>query len=98
MGTLVVDDEEISDDNGIPIGDSSENQTTTDLVLTESEDLLLFDMLDNSNIEDTLQNTELINEKILQLKKSESDFDGDGFASETDANFLIRYFMVEPNL
>ena len=94
MGTLVVDDEEVSDDGGIPIGDASENWPTNDLVLTESEDLLLFDMFDNANIEDTLQNTELINEKILQLNEAgEFDFDGDGIASETDAKLLIRYFM-----
>ena len=39
MGTLVVDDEESFDDDGIVIGESSSNFPSTDLILTESEDL-----------------------------------------------------------
>ena len=76
------------------VGDASRNWPTEDLVLTESEDVLLMDLFMNY---DTNQSSVEYNRIVSNIKKlydeGHLDIDGDGVTSANDAKLLVRYFM-----
>ena len=70
-----------------------ENSSSNDLVLTESEDVILMDLFFNSDILEVSGDREKAIGKLKRLYDAgEFDIDGDGITSENDAKLLVRYF------
>ena len=98
VGNLDVDiiDTELreQENRSIVVGDTSRNWPTEDLVLTESEDVLLLDLFMNY---DTNQSSVEYDRIVSNIKKLYDggylDIDGDGVTSANDAKLLVRYFM-----
>jgi hypothetical protein len=98
MGGLTigdVDQQLIDEQNkSIAVSDTSRNWPSEDIILTESEDVLLMDLFMNSDLNTNGPDYNRIVAKIKKLHLSgELDIDGDGVTSTNDAKLLMRYFI-----
>jgi len=90
-----VDQELIDEQNkSIVVGDQSRNWPTQDIILTESEDVLLMDLFMNSDVNTSGPDFNKIIARCKAIFESgEFDIDGDGVTSANDAKLLMRYFI-----
>ena len=65
-----------------------------DVLMTESEDVLLMDLFFSSNIiENRPMHEQIVSNLRTKYEAGEFDINGDGKTDEIDANLLLRYFI-----
>tara|TARA_B100001093_G_scaffold215047_1_gene206347 strand:+ start:25076 stop:34474 length:9399 start_codon:yes stop_codon:yes gene_type:complete len=89
----ITDDEIIENETSIKL--SAKNKwPKQDLLMTESEDVLLMDLFFNSDIIENRPTHEKVISNLKQkYENGEFDINGDGKTDEVDANLLLRYFV-----
>ena len=103
MGGLTISDVDqqlIDEENkSIAVSTTSRNWPTEDIVLTESEDVLLMDLFMKSDLNTNGPNYNRIVAKLKKMHSAgEFDIDGDGVTSAADAKLLMRYFIGRTGL
>ncbi len=89
----ITDDEIIENETSIKLSDKNK-WPKQDVLMTESEDVLLMDLFFSSNIiENRPMHEQIVSNLRTKYEAGEFDINGDGKTDEIDANLLLRYFI-----